>query len=150
MAYNLTAMLKLNDVSFSRGMKGASKQVNLLSSATNSAKRSVSGLTSGMAAAAAGVLTVVGAQKALNATIGEAMKLDYNKVSLQAMFSGDAKAADELSKFIQDKAINSVMSYQDVLSSTQSFTTLTKNTDQIKDMVKLDRTPKLLKSYARV
>ncbi|PJN92155.1 hypothetical protein CVN76_00980, partial [Bacillus sp. mrc49] len=80
---------------------------------------------------------VVGAQKALNATIGEAMKLDYNKVSLEAMFRGDAKAAKELSEFIQNKAVNSVMTYQEALSSTQSFSTLTKNTDEIKTMVDL-------------
>ncbi|MEJ9228906.1 hypothetical protein LAV79_05295 [Peribacillus butanolivorans] len=53
------------------------------------------------------------------------------------MFRGDEKAAKELSDFIQTKALNSVMSYQDALGSTQSFSTLTKNTDEIKEMVNL-------------
>ncbi|WP_162878762.1 phage tail tape measure protein [Peribacillus butanolivorans] len=100
-------------------------------------RSSMGGFTTGLAAAATGILGVVGAQKLLNSTIGEAMKLDYNKVSLQAMFRGDAEAADELSKFIENKALNSVMTYQEALNSTRSFSTLTKNTDEIKEMVNL-------------
>ncbi|MFK4388805.1 ElaB/YqjD/DUF883 family membrane-anchored ribosome-binding protein [Peribacillus frigoritolerans] len=143
MAFNLTAIIRMQD-EMSRPMKTMMRQMNSFQRATESVnkgvgrmKSNISGFTTSLGAAAAGVVGLVGAQKLLNATIGEAMKLDYNKVSLEAMFRGDAKAAKELSDFIQNKAVNSVMTYQDALSSTQSFATLTKNTDEIKTMVNL-------------
>ncbi|MEF2096427.1 hypothetical protein V3595_17325 [Bacillus sp. CFBP9009] len=121
----------------SKQMQTFQKQTEYASKGVSKMRSSISSFTSGLGATAAGIIGVVGAQKALNATIGEAMKLDYNKVSLEAMFRGDAKAAQELSDFIQNKAVNSVMTYQDALSSTQSFATLTKNTGEIKTMVNL-------------
>ncbi|MFF5400935.1 hypothetical protein ACFY5J_27035 [Peribacillus butanolivorans] len=113
------------------------KQTEATSGSISKMKSTMGGWTSGLVGATAGVIGLVGAQKLLNSTIGEAMRLDYNKVSLQAMFRGDQKAAKELSDFIQTKALDSVMSYQDALSSTQSFSTLTKNTGEIKEMVNL-------------
>ncbi|MED4687411.1 hypothetical protein [Peribacillus frigoritolerans] len=121
----------------SKQMQTFKKHTETISKGVSQMRSSMSGFTSGLGATAAGIIGIVGAQKLLNATIGEAMKLDYNKVSLEAMFNGDAKAAKELSDFIQNKALNSVMTYQEALSSTQSFATLTKNTGEIKEMVNL-------------
>lgn len=143
MAISLTASIFLVDKMTSpmkqmrSQMQRFQKQSESLNSSVSKMKSSMGGFTTSLGAAAAGVVGLVGAQKLLNATIGEAMKLDYNKVSLEAMFSGDAKAAKELSDFIQNKALNSVMTYQEALSSTQSFSTLTKNTGEIKEMVNL-------------
>ncbi|MEH6940928.1 hypothetical protein [Bacillus sp. JJ722] len=117
--------------------KSLTASINANRQSLDLARNSSANYGASLGTLAAGIMTVVGAQKTLNATVGEAMKLDYNKVSLQAMFAGDAKAANELSKFIENKALNSVMSYQDALSATQSFATTTKNTKDIKEMVNL-------------
>ncbi|MFE3973276.1 MULTISPECIES: hypothetical protein [unclassified Peribacillus] len=130
---NMTKPMRL----MSKQMQTFQKHAESVSKGVGKMRTNMSGFTMGLGAAATGVIGLVGAQKLLNATIGEAMKLDYNKVSLEAMFSGDVKAAKELSDFIQNKAVNSVMTYQEALSSTQSFSTLTKNTDEIKTMVNL-------------
>lgn len=150
MAMELTAVLRLQD-EISRPMKNIRKTMDSLKTATEHAKKTnqqfsqgLSSMKSGAGSATRAVAGLVGglasayaAQKLLNATVGEAMRVDYNRVSLQAMFKGDQAAANELTKFIENKAMSSVMSYQDVLGSTQSFSTLTKNTDQIKEMVGL-------------
>lgn len=150
MAMNLTAVLRLQD-EISRPMKNIRKTMDSLKTATEHAKKTnqqfsqgLSSMKSGAGSAtravaglAGGLASAYAAQKLLNATVGEAMRVDYNRVSLQAMFKGDQAAAEELTKFIENKAMSSVMSYQDVLGSTQSFSTLTKNTDQIKEMVGL-------------
>lgn len=143
MAISLTASISLVDKMTSpmkqmrSQMQRFQKQTEVVNKGVGQMRSSISGFTTSLGAAAAGVVGLVGAQKLLNVTIGEAMKLDYNKVSLEAMFNGDAKAAKELSDFIQNKALNSVMTYQEALSSTQSFATLTKNTGEIKEMVNL-------------
>ncbi|WP_088007194.1 hypothetical protein [Indiicoccus explosivorum] len=93
--------------------------------------------SSSLAGWAAGIMGVYGAQKLLSSTIGAAMQTDYQKVSLQALFAGDAKAADQLSKFIEDKAMKSVMDYGEVLGSVQSFATVTKDVGEIEKLVNL-------------
>jgi hypothetical protein len=116
--------------------------MNSARNSMNSFKGNIDSGVSSLKALAGGIMAAVGAQKLLNATIGEAAKFEQSKVLIDAMFN-DKKAADSYTKMIQRVAVESpVLNSQDMFANSKSFISLSKNTKVLekawKDVEKLN------------
>ncbi|MED3823055.1 hypothetical protein P4561_04870 [Priestia flexa] len=160
MAYQLQAVLSLKD-ELSKNMKSAIKSINAAKKATDtfrdsngrlrdsmgrftkanhSASSSLSGFTShtgsaiqAVGALSAGVLTAAGAYKTLQATVGEAMKMEQSQVTIDAMFDNK-----KLSKQYQDM-LNSFAIKSPVLDSSEMFANSKSFISQSKDVKQLEK-----------
>ena len=161
MAYELTAVLSLKD-ELSKKMKSAIKSIGAAQKATDtyrdangrlrdsmgrfaranhSASSSLSGFNSHAGSAiktvgalSAGVLTAAGAYKTLQATVGEAMKMEQSQVVIGAMFD-DKKLSKQYQDMMNKFAIKSpVLNTQDMYDNSKSFISQSKDIKQLEKM----------------
>ncbi|RDZ07195.1 hypothetical protein C3744_27720 [Priestia megaterium] len=161
MAYELTAVLSLKD-ELSKKMKSAIKSIGAAQKATDTyrdangrlrdsmgrfakanhgASSSLSGFTShtgsaiqAVGALSAGVLTAAGAYKTLQATIGEAMKMEQSQVVIDAMFD-DKKLSKQYQNMMNSFAIKSpVLDSSEMFANSKSFISQSKDVKQLEKM----------------
>jgi hypothetical protein len=150
MAFDLVARLKLKD-EFSNRMNRVQRATERMNKAVRATNNSVSNLNSGMSRAsgsvsrltgtfvglAAAVGGAVAAQKAFNATIGEAAKYERSRGLLTAMM-GDGKKAKKLIEEIDKMAINSpLLNSQDMMAAASAFLPMTKDINRLKKLYDL-------------
>jgi hypothetical protein len=151
LAFDLVARLKLRDENFSSKMRRVQRVTERLNKAVRSTSNSVSNLNSGMSRVSssvsrlsttfAGLAVAVGgavaAQKAFNATIGEAAKYERSRGLLTAMM-GDGKKAKKLIEEIDKMAINSpLLNSQDMMAAASAFLPMTKDINRLKKLYDL-------------
>ena len=161
MAYDLTAVLTLRD-NMSRGLRGVMQALGSTQRATNTyrdangrlrdsmgrfarsthgASGSLSGFSSNAGSAlksvgalSAGVLTAAGAYKTLQATVGEAMKMEQSQVVIGAMLD-DKKLSKQYQDMMNSFAIKSpVLNTQDMYDNSKSFISQSKDIKQLEKM----------------
>lgn len=160
MAYNLTAVLQLRD-DLSKGLKSAMKTISSTKKATdtyrdsmgrlrdangrfassnrasissmNGFKSATHGAIATVGTLTAGVLSAAGAYKTLQATVGEAMKMEQSQVTIDAMFDNK-----KLSKQYQDM-LNSFAIKSPVLDSSEMFSNSKSFISQSKDVKQLEK-----------
>ncbi|MGM0803513.1 MAG: hypothetical protein ACQET8_02145 [Bacillota bacterium] len=86
---------------------------------------------------AAGVLGAVGAYKTLNATLGEAARMELAQISVGALFKEDKKSADEFFTFLNKSAKDSFFGQKDFFTAGKMFVPMTKNLDTLEQATKL-------------
>lgn len=112
---------------FTRSTHGASGGLSQFSSSAGSALKSVGALT-------AGVLATVGAYKTLQATVGEAMKMEQSQVTIDAMFD-DKKLSKQYQDMLNKFAIKSpVLDSSEMFSNSKSFISQTKDVKQLEQI----------------
>jgi len=159
-AYNLTAVLQLRD-DLSKGLKSAMKTISSTKKATdtyrdsmgrlrdangrfassnrasissmNGFKSATHGAIATVGTLTAGVLSAAGAYKTLQATVGEAMKMEQSQVTIDAMFDNK-----KLSKQYQDM-LNSFAIKSPVLDSSEMFANSKSFISQTKDVKQLEK-----------
>ncbi|MEH7605247.1 hypothetical protein [Priestia megaterium] len=110
-----------------RSFREMSRGAHNASSATSAAVKSVGALT-------AGVLTAAGAYKTLQATVGEAMKMENSQVVITAMLD-DKSISKQYMKMMDSFAIKSpVLNTQDMYDNSKSFISQSKNIKQLEKM----------------
>jgi len=161
LAYDLTAVLTLRD-NMSRGLRGVMQALGSTQRATNTyrdangrlrdsmgrfarsthgASGSLSGFSSNAGSAlksvgalSAGVLTAAGAYKTLQATVGEAMKMEQSQVVIGAMLD-DKKLSKQYQDMMNSFAIKSpVLNTQDMYDNSKSFISQSKDIKQLEKM----------------
>lgn len=161
MAYDLTAVLTLRD-NMSRGLRSVMSSLRNTQRATNTfrdangrlrdsmgrfarsthgASGSLSGFSSNAGSAlksvgalSAGVLTAAGAYKTLQATVGEAMKMEQSQVTIDAMFD-DKKLSKQYQDMLNTFAIKSpVLDSSEMFSNSKSFISQSKDVKQLEKM----------------
>jgi phage tail tape-measure protein len=98
------------------------------------ALKGVGSLTSGIYGLVGAYAAVAGAQKAFNATIGEAAKYEQSTIMIRAMMN-DAQKAKEYMDLVDSFSINSpIMDSQSMLANSKSFITASKDINQLEKM----------------
>jgi len=112
---------------FTRSTHGASGGLSNFSSSAGSALKSIGALS-------AGVITAAGAYKTLQATVGEAMKMEQSQVTIDAMFD-DKKLSKDYQKMLNSFAIKSpVLDSSEMFSNSKSFISQTKDVKQLEQI----------------
>ncbi|PGR17391.1 hypothetical protein COC52_29260 [Priestia megaterium] len=112
---------------FARANHSASSSLSGFSSHAGSAIKTVGALS-------AGVLTAAGAYKTLQATVGEAMKMEQSQVVIGAMFD-DKKLSKQYQDMMNKFAIKSpVLNTQDMYANSKSFISQSKDVKQLEKM----------------
>lgn len=128
MAIDLVATLRLND-RMTTGLNRASRQLNSFSNTTRAlgTNRGFSTLSSKVVGLTASIGGAITAAKALNATIGEAMRYEQSEVLVTAMFD-DKKASKQYTKMVQKMAEESpIMDSSTMMNSSKAFIGITKD-----------------------
>ncbi|WP_141541295.1 hypothetical protein [Priestia megaterium] len=122
------SMGRLRDANgrFASSNRASISSMNGFKSATHGAIATIGTLT-------AGVLSAVGAYKTLQATVGEAMKMEQSQVTIDAMFDNK-----KLSKQYQDM-LNSFAIKSPVLDSSEMFSNSKSFISQSKDVKQLEK-----------
>ncbi|MED4060264.1 hypothetical protein [Priestia megaterium] len=159
--YELTAVLSMKD-NMTKTLKSAVKSIESAQKATNTYRDSMGRLrdangrfassnrasissmngfksaTHGVIATVgtltAGVLSAAGAYKTLQATVGEAMKMEQSQVTIDAMFD-DKKLSKDYQKMLNSFAIKSpVLDSSEMFSNSKSFISQSKDVKQLEKM----------------
>lgn len=112
---------------FARSTHGASSSLSGFSGSAGSALKSIGALS-------AGVITAAGAYKTLQATVGEAMKMEQSQVTIDAMFD-DKKLSKQYQDMLNTFAIKSpVLDSSEMFSNSKSFISQTKDVKQLEQI----------------
>jgi len=112
---------------FARANHSACSSLSGFSSHAGSAIKTVGALS-------AGVLTAAGAYKTLQATVGEAMKMEQSQVVIGAMFD-DKKLSKRYQDMMNKFAIKSpILNTQDMYANSKSFISQSKDVKQLEKM----------------
>lgn len=156
MAFSFGAVLSLKDnftskiksatqenEKLKKSIKGATSELNKMESSSNSfksIKNNANGSIGALKSLGLAVAGVVGGYQALNATLGEAMKQEVNKVTVEALFKGDNKTANEYFDYLNKSAAESAFSVNDFMSAGKTLVPLTKDVGLLKEMTKVTET----------
>lgn len=147
--FNLTARLRLKD-QLSSKLSRVTKQLQRTSNSTSKASknltkfsdgmkkssRNTNNLTSSLKGLLVKVGAVVGTTKLLKTTLGGAMKMETDKLTLTALIKDTAKA-NQLFDMLQRKGMKSVFSEEDFLGAGKAFLPLTKDLSLIDKLTDL-------------
>lgn len=134
MALDLVATLRFND-NLTQGLRRARDQINHTSDSMNVLGRNsaFSSLTSKVGGLVAALGSAIGAQKLLNATIGEAMRFEQSEVLVEAMFD-DTKASKQYAKMVEEMALASpIMDSSTMMGNSKAFVSITKDLPTLKE-----------------
>ena len=105
-----------------------------VSSSFGGATTSAHNYTASLGALAAGIAGVVGAQKLMNATVGEAAKMEQSQIVIEAMFD-DKKLSKQYMEMMDKFAVDSpLLNSQDMFANSKSFISLSDNTKDLEKM----------------
>ncbi|PET71851.1 hypothetical protein CN514_05595 [Bacillus sp. AFS001701] len=127
MSFNLTAALRLNDQSFTSGMRRASQAVSRMSSSSSS-------LTSQVAKIGAAFGATTLAVNTLKTAMQGAMQMETDKLTLSALVN-DTEKANKLFDMLQQKGLKSVFSDADFMGAGKAFLPMTKDLGQINKLL---------------
>lgn len=119
---------------FARSSGSASRSMASFGRSLSSPLKGIGSLTTGIYGLVGAYAAVTGAQKAFNATVGEAAKYEQSAVMIKAMM-GDAQKAKDYIKMVDSFAVNSpIMDSQTMMSTSKSFITASKDLNQLEKM----------------
>ncbi|MEH7401580.1 hypothetical protein V7148_11375 [Gottfriedia acidiceleris] len=127
MSFSLTAALRLNDQSFTSGMRRASQAVSRMSGSSSS-------LTSQVAKLAATYKVTTLAVDTLKTAMQGAMQIETDKLTLGALVN-DTEKANKLFDMLQQKGLKSVFSDADFMGAGKAFLPITKDLGQINSLL---------------
>jgi hypothetical protein len=113
---------------------GASGTMRSFGRSLTSPLKGIGSLTTGIYGLVGAYAAVTGAQKAFNATIGEAARYEQSAVMIKAMM-GDAQKAKDYIKMVDSFAVNSpIMDSQTMMSTSKGFITASKDIKTLEKM----------------
>jgi hypothetical protein len=151
-AFDLTAQLKLNDISFSKNVQKASKQLDNLKSVSEKVSNglsrmaingsrgfdSMSSSSNGLISNLTGLVATIGgvtlAAKGLQAVFGGAMQQETDKLTLNALVQ-DTEKATKLFDMLNEKGLKSVFSEGDFMTAGKAFLPVTKDLGEINSLL---------------